>query len=350
MKVNHGDYCHELLVKNTRAKLHYKFQTDYKKWTENVREKFIELFGIDKIKQNVSDLNFKIDSVKDYGDYTLTEFCFDSELGATVPCYLLVPNSGKEKYPLAITLQGHSTGVHNSLGRVKFDSDKDYQPRGAFGLQAVKNGFASLCIEQRAMGELRSIRSYGENAEWIQRPHMCAFQSLVAISLGRTVLGERIWDVHKAIDVVVEYFSDKIDIDKILVTGNSGGGTISYYSACYDERIKYSVPSCSFCSFKSSILDVEHCACNYVPGLYEWFEMEDFSCLISPRPITIVAGEIDPIFPIEGVKESFNGLKTIYSNMGINDKVDMVITPKGHWWCEDLVWDRIVKNTKKMGW
>ena len=98
MKVNHGDYCHELLAKNTRAKLHYDVQTDYKKWTENVREKFIELFGLDKIKQNASELNLKIDSVKDYGDYTLTEFCFDSELGATVPCYLLVPNSGKEKY------------------------------------------------------------------------------------------------------------------------------------------------------------------------------------------------------------------------------------------------------------
>ena len=247
-------------------------------------------------------------------------------------------------------MQGHSSGVHNSIGVIKNDWDKEYQPRGMFGIQAVKNGFAVLCIEQRAMGVLRSIRSYGKDAKWGQRVHMCAYQSLTAFALGRTVLGERIWDVSKAIDVVSEYLSDKIDLDKILITGNSGGGTISYYATCYDERIKYAVPSCSFCSFKSSILNIEHCACNYVPGLYNWFEMEDFSCLIAPRHLTVIAGENDDIFPIGGVKDSFNRAKEIFAKAGVPNKIDMVTTPKGHWWCEDIVWDTITKNTKKMGW
>ena len=348
--IKSGDFCHELLAKNIDGKLRFDQTKNYDTWKDQVNEKFIELFGFENIKNNATELNFTILDEKKCDGYTLTEFLFDSELGATVPCYLLVPDTGKDKYPLAITMQGHSSGFHNSIGEVKHDWDKAYQPRGQLGLQAVRNGFASLCIEQRAMGVLRSPRSYGKDVKWGQRVHMCAYQSLTALALGRTILAERIWDVHKAIDVVSEYFSDKLDLDKILITGNSGGGTISYYATCFDQRIKYAVPSCSFCSFKSSILDIEHCACNYVPNVYSYFEMEDFACLIAPRPMSVIAGEIDDIFPIDGVKESFENAKKIYNKVGASSNIDMVITPKGHWWCEDIVWDTIVKNTKKMGW
>ena len=45
--------------------------------------------------------------------------------------------------------------------------------------------------------------------------------------------GERMWDVSKAIDALAEF--PKCDTDKIFITGNSGGGTMSFYAACYDE-------------------------------------------------------------------------------------------------------------------
>jgi hypothetical protein len=54
-------------------------------------------------------------------------------------------------------------------------------------------------------------------------------------------------------------------LEKIVITGNSGGGTASFYSACLDERIKISAPSCSFCTYDSSILDIHHCPCNQIP-------------------------------------------------------------------------------------
>ena len=57
-----------------------------------------------------------------------------------------------------------------------------------------------------------------------------------AIILGRTLIGERAWDVMRAIDVL-SYFKE-LDLD--VITGNSGGGTASFYSACLDERIKIS--------------------------------------------------------------------------------------------------------------
>jgi len=348
--IKSGDFCHENLAKNAPRKLSFYKAEDLSVWKTQVEEKFIELFGFEKIKANACEENFTIVKEEKRDGYYFYEFRFDSEVGATVPCYLLIPDTGKDKYPLAITMQGHSSGVHNSIGEIRYEWDKNYQPRGSFALQAVKNGFASLCVEQRAMGVLRSPRSYGKDGKWGQRVHMCAVQSLTAFALGRTVLGERVWDVKKALDVVTQNLSEKIDLDKILITGNSGGGTISYYAACFDQRIKYTIPSCSFCSFKSSILDIEHCACNYVPDIATWFEMEDFSSLIAPRHMTVVAGELDDIFPIDGVKESYDTAKKIFEKLGAGGNINMVTTPKNHWWCEDIVWKAIKETTEKLGW
>jgi cephalosporin-C deacetylase-like acetyl esterase len=339
-----GDLCHQLLMENP-PRLTYADGVEYKAWKESIREKLIELTGLDKIAKNACPLNVEIEGEVQKDGYKQIRFTFESERGEFVPCYLLVPDTGKEKYPVAITLQGHSSGFHNSIAEPKTEEEVEYATgRGAFAVQAVKRGFVALAIEQRGMGERRP-RERHQNAA-----HMCEYTAHIATLLGRTVLGERIWDVSKALDVVSEFLSDKLDLDKILITGNSGGGTISYYATCYDDRIKYAVPSCSFCSFKSSILNIEHCACNYVPNLYKYFEMEDFSSLIAPRPLTIITGEVDDIFPLDGVKESFEVAKKIYSKAGAPNNINMVITPKGHWWCEDIVWDTITKKVKELGW
>ena len=45
---------------------------------------------------------------------------------------------------MAITLQGHSTGFHNSVGIVKYEGDESYQLRGQFAVQAVENGLQAV--------------------------------------------------------------------------------------------------------------------------------------------------------------------------------------------------------------
>ena len=263
---------------------------------------------------------------------------FESENDSFVPCYLLIPDTSKEKYPVAITLQGHTTGFHNSVGIIKYEQDNDYQPRGQFAIQAVKQGYAALAIEQRGMGERRP-----------EKPgNMCEYEAHIALLLGRTILGERIWDVSKAIDVLASF--PQCDLEKIMITGNSGGGTVSYYAACYDERIKLSVPSCAFCTYGDSIMNLYHCSCNFIPHAYEWFDMQDLACLIAPRKLAVIAGEKDKIFPLCGVEKGYETVKTIYEKAGVSENCSLTITPKDHWWCEDIVWNKISEEVKNLQW
>ena len=341
MMIN-SDLSHELLWKKMNPALSDRSGKDFSVWKEELRQKFIELTGVDEISKNACPLNLQIEWEKDKETYRLIRFTFDSEIGETVPCYLLVPKNGKDKHPVAITLQGHSTGAHNSIGEIRYPEDEAYQPRGAFALQAVENGFAALVVEQRGMGERRPTKvNRAKNMN-------CAYAVGVALLMGRTILGERIWDVHKAIDAIAAF--PECDLDKILITGSSGGGTASYYAACYDERIKLSAPNCAFCPYPESILDIWHCSCNYIPSAFKWFDMQDLSALIAPRQLLIVNGEKDDIFPIEGAQRGFKTVQEIYQEANAPDNCRFVTTPKAHWWCADIVWPAILEECKKLGW
>ncbi len=342
-KEANGDLCHQTLFNKITPKLSFDKEKDYFSWKKQVKDKLNELLGMENIYANsATDIDFNLESEEQKDGYTQIRFTFQSEIDAVVPCYLLLPNTGKNSYPLAITLQGHSSGFHNSIGEPKFEGDFDYVKRGNFGVQAVKNGFAALCIEQRAMGERMTTRH-----EW--EKYLCLYPAMVSLQLGRTTIGERCFDVSKVIDVVKERFG-VVDTDKILITGNSGGGTTAFYASCLDERIKICAPSCSFCSYEKSIFAKRHCACNYIPAASLWFEMYDLSTLVAPRDFIIIAGELDSIFNIEGVKTGVEKAKEIFEKENAKDKVELVVTPKGHYWCTDLVWDSIMKRAVSLGW
>nr|MBO4518026.1 acetylxylan esterase [Clostridia bacterium] len=332
MKVN-GDLCHDLLINDMKPILSFDENKDFFAQRETLKNKFIELSGIDLIAQNACPLNIDVEYEEKKDGYTITRFTFESEKGAVVPCYLLVPDTGKKKYPVVITLQGHSTGFHNSIGVAKYKGDEEDLPRVAFALQAVENGYAALAIEQRGMGENKPQK---EKRLWGK---MCSFTAQAAFLIGRTLIGERVWDVSKAIDVLANF--SQCDTDNIMITGSSGGGTASYYSACYDERIKICAPSCAFCPYKESILDIYHCACNFIPSAYKYFDMQDLACLIAPRKLVIITGKEDIIFPIEGVERGYETVKKIYEKSGYPENCKLLITPKGHYWCPETAWKNI---------
>lgn len=338
MKVD-GLKCHDTLVTKLKQRLSYGTNPDYKAWKQSVKEKFIELIGLEEVKANeAADPCFEIEAVVKKDGYTRTRFTFYSEVDAVVSCYILVPDNLKEKRPVCITLQGHSTGFHNSIGEPKFEEDFKGQPRTAFAVQAVKEGYIAVAIEQRAMGERSACNQENRRVHIHERINRCYYETITAALMGRTVAAERIFDVMKTIDVLKEQFSDVCDFDKIAITGNSGGGTTSFYAACIDERIKISLPSCAFCPFPESILKFYHCSCNYIPSAFKWFDMQDISCLIAPRKLSIIAGQQDPSFLIEGVRRGYETVKKIYREEGAENNCTLIESELGHYWRDDLVW------------
>jgi dienelactone hydrolase len=165
------------------------------------------------------------------------------------------------------------------------------------------------------------------------------------ILVGRTTTAERILDVSCVIDAICEHF-DFIDAENINLMGNSGGGTATFYTACLEDRIKLAMPSCAVCTYKHSIAAMEHCVCNLIPGIANYFDMGDLAGLIAPRKLVVVNGKEDPIFPDEGVRESFEIIKKMYEAAGVPDNCALITGDGGHRLYADPAWP-VVKEMLK---
>ncbi len=344
MKPN-GLLCHDILTENMKPKFTYSKDLDCAEWRRELKERFIEVTGLDVIAENACEPCLEIEKEEQMDGYRRIRFSFYSEVGAVVTCYLLIPDLGKEKYPVVITLQGHSTGFHNSIGEPKYPEDEKGQPRTALAVQAVKEGYVALAIEQRGMGE-RSAQNSDFRRVSLQERGGCYYEAMTASLLGRSLIGERCWDIKCAIDILSSF--PECDTDKIAITGNSGGGTASYYAACYDERIKICMPSSSFCPFKESIARFYHCSCNYIPGAYKYFDMQDLACLIVPRPLVIATGQLDPSFLVEGVRRGYETVEQVYLKENALDSCRLIITPNGHWWNVDIMWREMRREMDRL--
>jgi dienelactone hydrolase len=150
------------------------------------------------------------------------------------------------------------------------------------------------------------------------------------------LIGERVWDIMRLIDYAVT--RPDVDARRVVITGNSGGGTVSLFAAACDERITVAVPSSYFCTFERSLGSIEHCACNYVPGLLAAAEMYDVAGLITPRPFLAVAGRTDPIFPYDGVELAFDRLQRIYAAAGVPERCELYTGAGGHRYYKARVW------------
>ena len=157
MEIN--GFCHDGVTKEMRPKLAFEETQDFTTWKAVVKSKLVELLGLDVIAENACPLTMKIVEEEQKEGYQQIRFEFESEKGSVVPCYLLIPDTGKEKYPVVITLQGHNQqGFYSSIGNALCHETLDYDTgRGMFAVQAVKQGYIALAIEQRGMGERRAL-------------------------------------------------------------------------------------------------------------------------------------------------------------------------------------------------
>ena len=314
------------------ASMAFTPEQDLAQWKQEARAKLSALLGMNTFEKVAAEL--EIEYEQKIEGATEIRFTFQSEEGYRVPCHLLLPD-GIEKPPVMICLQGHSTGMHISLGHPKFKGDEIDIAGGDrdFCVRAVKEGYAAIALEQR---------NFGECGGTPEGP-CCYEPSLTALLLGRTTIGERVWDVSRLIDVLEADFADKIDLSRLGVMGNSGGGTATAYIAALEDRIALAMPSCAMCTYKDSIGAMQHCMCNFVPHIANYFDMGDLMAMACPKYFVQVSGKEDSIFPLFGAEEVFEAGKKAYAQAGLADRVALVAGNGGHRFYADDAWPVVHK-------
>lgn len=305
---------------------------NYAEWKSAARNKLRDLLGLDKFEK--TEPRTEIEYRRKIEGADEIRFTFESEEGYRVPCHLLLPE-GVKKPPLMICVQGHSTGMHLSLNRPVNDAERDFIKRedGDFAIRAVKEGFAALALEQRNFGEMGQT--------------VCMPPSMNNLLMGRTTIGERVWDIARVIDVIESEFADLLDTGCICMMGNSGGGTATAYTSALEDRLKLVISSCAMASFKDSIGAMPHCPCNFVPGIANYFDMNDLMAMACPKFFIQVSGRDDDIFPLFAAKKVFEDGKVAYEVNGVPEKCAMYIGEGGHSFYADGAWKLVHEMLKR---
>ena len=329
MNTFYSNLCHETVLFERKPLLAFDENNDYAEWKKAVTERFYDLIG--DMPEKVP-LNARVEWEHDEGDFIERRIVFDTEKNCSVPCHLWLPKGVKAPMPAVICLQGHSTGMHISMRRFKYPTDEQNFTGGDedFALQIIKEGYAALMLEQRSFGERACDPQIHKN------PFTCVHDANVANLLGRTIIGERAWDISRAVDLLETV--PEIDSGHIALMGLSGGGTATLYAGAMEPRIKVVMPAGAVCAFDGSIGVIRHCVCNYIPRMAKYFDMGEIACMIAPRPLIVVTGDKDPIFRVEGVKKVYSVIEKIYGKEGMSDKCRLIIGDGPHRFFKDLAW------------
>ena len=259
----------------------------------------------------------------DKGDYVREKLLIRTTAHTVAAVYVLAPKGATGPLPTVLALHGHGYGVKDIVGLWENGDERD-RPDGYhkdFAVSLVRRGFLVAAPEISCFGERRTdfspLHAAGLGSPV---PDTCGHTSFLASHLGGTTIGLRVLDGRR----VVDYLQTRKDADvsRLGAMGISGGGLHAFFSACLDERIRACVVSGYYSTFRDSILAMNHCPCNYVPGLGEFGEMYDLVGLIAPRPMLVEAGSRDPIFPLPAVRKSVRRARQVYRVFGAAESVE----------------------------
>jgi dienelactone hydrolase len=279
-------------------------------WQTRIRPLLDETIGFQAVPR-VDPEPVLIEQVE-RGDFLRKKVLIRTSENTSMPVYLLLPRDRPKPYPVMIAFHGHGYGVKDIVGLWE-DGQERLTPEGYhkdFAIELCRKGFAVAAPEISCFGERQTNFSYLNTTIGSPIPNTCDHTARLAFHLGGSVVGLRVLDGKRLVDYLETL--PELDTSRLGAMGISGGGMHTFFSTCLDPRIKTCVISGYYSTFRDSIFAMQHCACNFVPGLAKFGEIFDLAGLIAPRPLLIEAGSYDPIFPIASVEKSIQKTLEVY--------------------------------------
>lgn len=305
------------------------------KWQAESRELLKKILGFDTFKpcdNKVFELDREVLS-----EYTRVKYVLQTEEKVYMPFYALIPSDVRtdsdEKRPAVICPQGHFNRAKESVAAVRHEpyvSEDIELYHTNYGEDFVKMGYIVFCPDARGFGERAEKSAHGEGA-W---KCTCTQLNRMAIPLGRCAAGMSVWDLVKLCDYICT--RPDCDSERIACAGLSGGGLQTLYFTAVDTRVKCACSSGYFYGAMESLLEMNgNCDCNYIPNLWQHFDMGDIGALIAPRAFIVESGLRDGLSGksgISNVTEQLDITRKAYSLYDAGEKIAHTTFDAGHKW------------------
>jgi dienelactone hydrolase len=284
-------------------------------WKARRRQRLVALLG--QMPEPVPlDLE-TLESVQCDG-YRRDKVVFDSEETMSVPAYLLVPDGRVSPGAAVLACHGHGPGKSQVVGL-----EHTNQPNGDYARQLVRQGYVVLAPD---------LRCFGERQDWNPDDHYACDTNLVhAVMAGWNPLAQTVWDMQRCLDVLAAH--PLVDAGRIGMVGLSQGGTVTLFTAAFDERVAAAVVSGYFSSWAvAHKMPWNMCGSQVLYDMLGKLEHEDLGALIAPRPLLIESGTDDDLFPVATATETVRRTRLVYDREGVGDRLVHDVFEGGHQW------------------
>lgn len=310
---------------------------EFELWKKHARETIKELLGWKYMETCPLEPRME-EKVTLEGGIIREKIIIQVEPEVFMPMYILLPpkmDAGKQQCFLA--LPGHQgAGKYSVAGCCEIPAVKDKIEffNYDYGMQLAKRGYVAICPDCRGFGERRdeALRVPGDETAFLTSS--CFHLAHMAEPLGETVAGMCAWDAARLIDYVYE--RGEWDTDTLGVMGFSGGGMQTLWIAALDDRVKQVIISGYLYGYKDSLLILNgNCSCNFVPHLWEHFDMGDIASLIAPRPLAVQSCRDDHLNGPRGLVNVLEQLETVrnaYKLYGREEYPYHDVREGGHCW------------------
>lgn len=305
----------------------------FEQWRAQSRETLRGLLGLQWM-ETCPLLPETLESVRLPGGIRREKLLIQTEPGIFMPFYLLIPPEFTAASRVFLCPPGHG-----GAGKYSVAGLREIAPvAGAidfynydYGRQLACRGHVAVCPDCRGFGERREAANQGGSDEqWLSSS--CFQLSHMAEPLGMTVIGMLVWDLQRLID----YLAERGDwpMERLSCLGFSGGGMQTLWLAALDDRVRFAVISGYLYGYRDALLALcENCSCNYVPGLWQHFDMGDIASLIAPRPLVVQSCREDHLNGPRGfanVREQLAIVQRAYALFGAGKRLYHDVCPGDH--------------------
>ena len=291
-------------------------------WRLRCRERLNALLG--PLPERV-ELDLEVLESTKCDGYRRDKVVFDTERTMSVPAYLLVPDGRSSPGPAVLAVHGHGPGKGQAVGLEETET-----PNSDYALQLALRGYLVLAPD---------LRCFGERVDWNPPDHYACDTNLVhALMAGWSPLTQNMWDMARALDVLEGH--RLVDADRIGMVGLSYGGTMTLFTAAWDDRVAAAVVSGYFSSWaESHKMPWNMCGSQVLPGMLGELEHLDLGALMAPRPLLVETGTDDLLFPVHTARAQMARLKVVYEQLGGGNRLEHDVFEGGHQWHGTLAYD-----------
>lgn len=262
----------QLLAKRDQEWAQAKTKEDALRLKAKIRADFLKAIG--GLPESKSPLNPRLSVVFENDELRVERLIYESRPKFYVTANVFVPKKpGSHRLPVVLRIVGHNTnGRHSAL---------------AYCEELARSGYFVMTIDALGQGE----RIYTSNGLGSRTPTSNHYGEGAGFFLtDANLAGYMIYDVMRAIDYIGT--RGEADAHRIVLTGESGGGTLTEYVTALDDRIFAAAPVSSGGSDRKGggSYDSEQVLFGSYPGA---LDIEGFGALASPRPYCVITETTD---------------------------------------------------------